>query len=272
MKADEQSGGPILLTVEGGVGTLTLNRPAALNAFNLEMATEILGGLAEFEANDNVKAIVLRGKGKVFSSGGDIKEMLQDVEQGKDRAAFFKAPLAAFGRIVLALRAIPKPVLAAVHGAVAGVAFNIMLACDLRVATDRTRFTQAFIRIGLSPDGGGTWLLPRVVGIGRACELMMLPSDVGATTALDWGLINWVVSADVFDETVKDIATQLANGPTQAMARTKELVNRSFESLLRDQIETERLAQVENADFPDFAEGLRAFVEKRLPRFATGET
>lgn len=243
------------------------NRPAALNAFNLDLARQFLAVLAELERDDTVRAIVLRGRGKVFSSGGDIKEMLADVQEGEDRAAYFRAPLSAFGEIVVALRQTPKPVLAAVHGAVAGVAFNAMLACDLKMATDTTRFTQAFIKIGLSPDGGGTWFLPRLVGYARASELALLPTELNAATAREWGLINWVVPEEDFEARVKETATRLAKGPAVAMARAKALLNSAYEHDLVFHIEAERLAQVDNAASPDFEEGLTAFVEKREPRF-----
>jgi len=189
------------------------------------------------------------------------------VRNGEDRAAYFRAPLSAFGEIVLALRQTPKPVLAAVHGAVAGVAFNLMLACDLKIATDRTRFTQAFVKIGLSPDGGGTWFLPRLVGYARACELALLPTELDAATAQEWGLINWVVPEEDFEARVKEIALRLASAPAAAVARAKALLNSAYQHDLAFQIEAERLAQVDNAASHDFEEGLTAFVEKREPHF-----
>jgi 2-(1,2-epoxy-1,2-dihydrophenyl)acetyl-CoA isomerase len=257
----------ILPSVEDNVGTITLHRPEALNAFNLEMAQEILRTLTEFSQDAAVRAIVLRGAGKVFSAGGDIKEMWEDVLQGDDPAAYFRAPLTAFGEIVLSVWRMPKPVLAAVHGAVAGVAFNLMLACDLKIATATTRFTQAFIKIGLSPDGGGTWLLPRLAGRARAAELALLPTELDAATAREWGLINWVVAEADFAARVKGITAQLAAGPVAAMGRAKELLNSACDTGLADHIEAERLAQVANAASPDFAEGLAAFLERRRPSF-----
>lgn len=257
-------------TIEDGVGTITLNRPGALNAFNLKMARECLATLNAFEADSAVRTVVLKGAGRVFSAGGDIREMLADVQNGDDPAAYFKGPLSAFGEMVLALRRIPKPVLAAIHGAAAGVAFNVALACDLRLATETSRFTQAFVRIGLSPDGGGTWFLPRLVGIARASELALLPTELSAATALEWGLINWMVAEDRFDEKVAEIAAILAAGPTGAMGQAKTLLNRAWNAQLDDQIEAERMAQIENACSPDFEEGLTSFLEKRDPAFVDG--
>jgi 2-(1,2-epoxy-1,2-dihydrophenyl)acetyl-CoA isomerase len=267
MQSTDIADAPLVSSIEDNVGTITLNRPDAMNAFNVNMAKQLIDMLAEFGRDDSVRAIVLMGAGRVFSAGGDIREMLRDVRGGEDRAAYFKVPLSAFGEAVVALREIVKPVLAAVHGAVAGVAFNLMLACDLKVATDTTHFTQGFIRIGLSPDGGGTWFLPRFVGYARACELALLPSGIDAATAQEWGLVNWVVAEEDFAESVRGIAGRLARNPAGAMARTKFLLNSAHDRDLTAQIEAERLAQIENAASPDFEEGLAAFLEKRHPRF-----
>lgn len=267
MKTIDGSNSPILLSCEDRVATITFNRPETLNAFNLTMARRFLAVLDDLDRDDDVRAIVVRGAGKVFSAGGDIDEMLGDVRNGEEPAAYFHAPLSAFGEMVVALRRTSKPVLAAVHGAVAGVAFNVMLACDLTIAAAATRFTQAFIKIGLSPDGGGTWFLPRIVGYARAAELTLLPTKLDAATAFEWGLINWVVGAEDFESRVKETGQRLANGPAAAMARAKSLLNSSFDARLEPHIEAERLAQIDNAASPDFEEGLSAFVAKREPRF-----
>jgi 2-(1,2-epoxy-1,2-dihydrophenyl)acetyl-CoA isomerase len=253
--------------VESGIGHIIINRPKYLNAFNLDLANQFISLLEDYEKDRAVRAVVLRGAGRVFSAGGDVKEMLNDVQEGKDRAAYFRSPLAAFHKLVLTLRSIPKPVLAAVHGVVAGFAFNLMLASDLRIAEEGTRFAQAFIRIGLSPDGGGTYFLPRLVGHARACELMMLPTEIDAKTALDWGLINWVVPADAFNDQVKKTAERLVQGPALAIGRAKALLNQTYCRPLADHMEAERLAQIANAASEDFEEGLRAFSEKRQPNF-----
>ena len=257
----------VLGDIENGVGTITLNRPERLNAFNLDLAGRFLEILDDFGKDKAVRAVVLRGAGRIFSTGGDAKEMLHDVKETDDRAAYFRAPLSAFNRITLAVREIPKPVLAAVHGAVAGYAFNLMVASDLKIAAEGTRFTQAFIKLGVSPDGGGTWFLPRIVGYARACELTMLPTEIDAATALRWGLVNWVAPVEQFDGEVRKRAEELARGPAAAIGRTKALFNLGFDSTLAMQLEAERLAQIENAATPDFEEGLTAFAEKRNPNF-----
>jgi 2-(1,2-epoxy-1,2-dihydrophenyl)acetyl-CoA isomerase len=257
----------VLSRTESAVAYVTLNRPDRLNAFNLEFAEQFIRAIASARQDEAVRAIVAQGAGRIFSAGGDVKEMLDNVRSGEDRAAYFRAPLAAFNEMAIAVQEAPKPVLAAVHGAVAGVAFNLMLACDLRLAQAGTRFTQAFPKLGVSPDGGGTYFLPRLVGHARACELTMLPTELTAETALNWGLVNWVVPAEGFQNEVRKTAERLAAGPTVALARTKALLNRTYEDTLSEHMELERLAQVDNADTDDFAEGLTAFVEKRAPKF-----
>lgn len=258
---------PIVRRVEGSIGYVTFNRADRLNAFSLELGTEFLEALDAFRRSDEVRVVVIGGAGRVFSAGGDVREMSSDIDQGKDRAAYFRAPLTTFNQMVMAVRTLPKPVLAVVHGAVAGVAFNLMLACDLRLAAAGTRFNQAFVKLGLSPDGGGTWFLPRTVGYARACELAMLPTELDAETAQRWGLVNWVVAPDALEAEAAKIAGRLAAGPSSALARMKALLNRDEARVLEDQLEAERLAQIDNSASPNFPEGLRAFLEKRDPRF-----
>jgi 2-(1,2-epoxy-1,2-dihydrophenyl)acetyl-CoA isomerase len=253
--------------IKNAVGYITFNRPESYNTFNLALATQFLDIIDKFGKDDDVRAIVIKGNGKVFSAGGDIKEMLNDIQVGNDRAAYFHSPLTAFGKMIQSLRKLPKPVLAAVHGSVAGVAFNLMLSCDLKIAEEHTRFTQAFIKIGLSPDGGGTYFLPRIVGYARACELTILPTEINTKKALDWGLINWAVSSDSFENEVRKIAEQLATGPTSVIGRSKSLLNRTFKNSLTEQMEEERLTQIQNAASENFEEGLKAFIEKRQPKF-----
>ena len=176
--------------VKENIAYITLNRPERMNSFDMKLGEELYKALHEISKKNEIRAVVLRGTGKGFCGGGDVKEMYSDVQEGKDMAAYFRAPLAAFNKMTLSITKIPKPVLAAVHGAVAGVAFNLMLGCDFRIAKEGTRFTQAFVKLGLSPDGGGTYFLPRLVGYARACELSMLPTEIDAKTALEWDLIN----------------------------------------------------------------------------------
>lgn len=257
----------LLHRVEDGVGTITFNRPARLNAFDLELAERFVALLDAWRDDAAVRTVVLRGAGRAFSAGGDVEVMKEMVTSGADRSAFFRAPLATFNRMVLGVWTLPKPVLAAVHGAAAGVAFNLVLACDLRLAAAGTRFTQAFVKLGLSPDGGGTFFLPRLIGHARAAELAMLPGGIDADRALEWGLVNWVVPADELEARCSEVARTLASGPTRALARTKALLHRGTDELLQGQLEAERQAQVDNAADADFVEGVLAFAAKRPPAF-----
>ena len=238
-----------------------------LNAFSLEMADLIRAHLEAFARDDDVRVVVIRGAGRVFSAGGDIKFMVSAV-RAKNEAAYFEEPLTSFHQVTMALRRLEKPVLAAVHGAVAGYSWNLVLACDMVLAMEGTRFSQAFVRLGLSPDGGGTFFLPRLIGYARACELAMLPDEIDAQGACDWGLVNWVVAPDEFETRLDEITGKLVRGPAGALGRVKRLLNRSLLSSLEEHLEDERLAQVANAQTGDFAEGLQAFVERRAPRFS----
>jgi len=256
----------ILISEQNGIGTLTLNRPEAMNTPNLEMAEAFLEAVDTLYHDAAVRVVVLRGAGAMFCAGGDIKLMNQCVVSG-DHAGYFREPVQKFCQMVMALRNCPKPVVAAVHGAAAGYGFNLMLACDLILAEERTRFLQAFIKIALTPDGGGTWFLPRLVGYQRACELVMLPTEIDTKTALKMGLINWVASQDGFEEKLKEITQKLSNGPLGAMGRAKTLLNQAYYNDLETHLEAERQSLIKGADSQDFAEGLTAFIEKRQPVF-----
>jgi len=257
----------VLSRIESGVGYVTLNRPSQLNAFNLKLADQFISILDSYADDEAVRAVVINGSGRGFSAGGDVKEMLADVVEGRHRAAFFHEPLAALHKLVGTVRTIPKPVLASVHGFVAGFAFNLMLSCDLVIAEERTRFSQSFANVGLSPDGGGTYILPRLVGYARACELVMLPTEIDARQALQWGLINWIVPKNDLDRETGALAKRLARGPTLAIGRAKELMNQAFGIPFANHLEDERAAQIGNAESRDFEEGLRAFSAKRKPDF-----
>ncbi|MFA6033461.1 MAG: enoyl-CoA hydratase-related protein [Myxococcota bacterium] len=260
-------GDPLVLSArDGAVGYVTLNRPSAMNAFNLPLALEFIKAVEDLDSDVATRVIVINGAGKVFSAGGDVREMHGNVLRG-DRAAYFREPLAAFNRMAMAARNARTPVIASVHGAAAGVAFNLVLSCDLRVAAEGTKFAQAFIGIGLSPDGGGTFVLPRLLGQARAAELTMLPGGIDAAKALEWGLVNRVVPAALLKEKTEELAREIARGPADALARTKALLNGEIRDALERRMEDERLAQIANSVSDDFPEGLSAFLEKRKPVF-----
>jgi len=254
----------VLYSVADGVATITLNRPQVLNALDPQMIVQLRAACERAEHDAAARAVVLRGAGPAFLAGGDV--------------VYFRANLARMPTLVreggthlnhavLALRRAPKPVLASVHGAVAGAGVSLMVAADLAIAAEGTKFTVAYSKIGTSPDGGATHFLPRLVGARRALELMLLSDAFDAQAALKLGLVNWVVSAEQLGSETEAIARRLALGPTQAFGEIKRLVNESPDQTLAAQLEAEIEAFARCAGTRDFAEGVTAFVEKRKPNF-----
>jgi 2-(1,2-epoxy-1,2-dihydrophenyl)acetyl-CoA isomerase len=254
----------VLYSVAEGVATITLNRPQVLNALDARMIVELRAACEHAEHDAEARAVVLRGAGPAFLAGGDV--------------AFFRANLARMPALVreggaelnhavLALRRAPKPVLASVHGAVAGAGVSLTAAADLAIAAEGTKFTVAYSRIGTSPDGGATHFLPRLVGARRALELMLLSDAFDAQAALKLGLVNWVVAAEQLGSETEAIARRLALGPTLTFGEIKRLVNESPDQTLAAQLEIETDAFARCAGTRDFAEGVTAFVEKRKPVF-----
>jgi len=246
------------------IARLTLSRPEALNALDKATGEELLDALESLRTDASVRVVVLTGAGRAFSAGGDIKEMGQ---AGELPVSFFEELLATLNRVVVALTEMPKPVIAAVNGIAAGLGFNLALACDIRIAARGAEFTQAFLRIGLIPDGGGTYHLPRIVGWARAMELILTARTVSSEEALRLGLVTTVVDETDFDETVDVMARQLAAAPTSAIGRVKQLLAHSLTADLKSQLRLEREMQMESGRSNDFTEGIAAFLEKRSPRF-----
>jgi 2-(1,2-epoxy-1,2-dihydrophenyl)acetyl-CoA isomerase len=248
-------------TRDGSVLTITLNRPDKLNAF--DAVTHKAFAAAVKEAVDaEVRAVVLTGAGRGFCVGQDLGE-LRDGD--RDVAALLRER---WNRHVLGLRGLEKPVLAAVNGAAAGAGLSLACACDLRVAADSAAFVPAFVSVGLVPDTGGSWLVPRLLGYARAFEWMCSGRKIGADEALAWGLVSEVVPADHVLARTQELAGELAALPTRAIAMTKRLFERAAGSRLEDQLELEAQLQVAATRTDDFAEGVAAFLEKREPRFS----
>lgn len=254
----------VLLSVEGGVATISLNRPQVLNAMDGEMMQQ-LRPIAESVQNDPaVRAVIVRGEGPAFMAGGDVSVFHTHLQELPELIVHWGREMHfAF----LALRRMGKPVLASVHGAVAGAGFSLMCAADLAIAAADTKFTLAYANIGASPDGGSTHFLPRVVGYKKAMELALLPERFDAETAKGLGLVNWVVAGDKLVEETARIARRLADGPTSAHAEAKRLINQSFASTIETQMEEELQAFSRCARGADLKEGVTAFMEKRKPHF-----
>jgi len=258
----------VLVAREGAVATITLNRPQALNALNRELTLGLLQNLSSVESDDAVRCVVLRG-GEHFMAGGDLKwfKALAEGKAPAENRAQFEGFIHEAHAIILSLRRMPKPVIAAVRGAVAGFGMSLMMAADLALAADSAYFTLAYTLIGVSPDGGSTFALPRIVGQKKAMEIALLGERFDAAAAERLGLVNRVVPGErLEDETVR-LAARLAEGPTAVYARTKALLNGSLNATLESQLQREAEAFAQSASETDFHEGLAAFVEKRKPQF-----
>lgn len=254
--------------VADGIATITLNRPKALNALNDEMREALLEATARAEVDERARCVVVRGAGDSFMAGGDVKRFYEQRESDSfaTRRRFLEG-INHIHPICFALRRMPKPVLASVHGYAAGFGLSLALACDLAIAADTAKFTLAYVRIGTSPDGSASYTLPRAVGLKKAMEMALLGDDMDAATAQAHGLINFVApQAELAAETQK-LAARLASGPTRAYANVKRLIWASQDNGYESQLQLEAECFADNAVNGDFAEGVAAFAEKRKPQF-----
>jgi 2-(1,2-epoxy-1,2-dihydrophenyl)acetyl-CoA isomerase len=259
----------IKFELRDAVCLLTLNRPDYLNALTVEVAHDFRAAVDEALAN-RARAIILTGVGRAFSSGGDLREMQTIATRDGRLEAFFDEPLRILNDTVLLIRQTPLPFIAAVNGVASGGGCNLALACDLVIAAESARFNQAFIKIGLVPDIGGTFILPRLVGWKRAAELMFTGDMLTAQQALEMGMINAVTPDDEIMTRALAMAERLAAAPTRAIGQIKKLLDASATNDYARQLDLERAAQIEAGKTNDFREGVKAFLEKRPPQF-TGE-
>ncbi len=255
----------ILYDVAGGVARLTFNRPDRLNSFNAAMHAELRDALGRV-ADDGARVLVLTGAGRGFSAGQDLGD--RQVLPGGARADLGESIERNYKPLVLALATLPMPTVAAVNGVAAGAGASIALACDLVVAAKSATFIQAFSRLGLVPDSGATWFLPRLVGTARALGLAMLGERLPAEQAAAWGLIWRCVGDAEFAQVVDRLAAELAAAPTRGLVRTREAMRAGATATLAEQLDRERDLQRELGYTDDYAEGVAAFAEKRAPRFA----
>ncbi len=252
----------VLYQQEGSIAILSLNRPEKYNSFTREMALRLLELLRQCAADDTVRCVVLTGGGKGFCAGQDLGEA-----EDPTQVDFAKILDEQYNLIVKEMRNMPKPVLTAVNGVAAGAGANLALAGDVVVASEGASFLQAFSKIGLIPDCGGTYFLPRMVGTQRALALMLTGDKVTATEAQQMGMVYKVFSNADFEAGWKALAQRLAQGAMESVALTKKLIAESFGNTLEQQLESEKHAQVAAGNTADFGEGVRAFLEKRAPVF-----
>ena len=253
----------IQFSVADQVGTLSMNRPENLNAIDLDMLDEMLRAIFDATQSSDVRAIILKGNGRAFSSGGDI-HVMENMMDG-DTEAFMKNWINRVHLLEMQLRTIRKPVIAAIHGIASGQGFNLALACDLRIAAESASFNQSWVQLGLTSEG--TYFLPRLVGVGKATELFFTGDSISAAEAHKWGIINRVVPDDRLEDETSVWAQRMASGPTEALGRIKLLINSSHKNLLDVHLAQESALIAETTHTDDFKEGVQAFMEKREPKF-----
>jgi 2-(1,2-epoxy-1,2-dihydrophenyl)acetyl-CoA isomerase len=257
--------GSIRFECSGGIARLTLNRPDRLNSFNIQMHEEVRTALEEVKQDTGCRVLILTGTGRGFCAGQDLAE--RAIAPGGAATDLGESIDRHYKPLVLALRNLPMPVIAAVNGVAAGAGANLALACDLVIAARSATFIQSFCKLALVPDSGGTWFLPRLIGRARAIGVAFLGDKLTAEQAADWGLIWRCVADEQFPGDVAELAQRLAAAPTRALARIKEAIYSSAERSLAEQLDIERDYQRELGHCLDYAEGVAAFLEKRTPRF-----
>jgi 2-(1,2-epoxy-1,2-dihydrophenyl)acetyl-CoA isomerase len=256
---------PLLIDDANGVRTLTLNRPSAFNSFTLRLKEELLTALRSSATDDAVRAVVITGAGRAFCAGQDLKEHVA-LLQAQDPAPLTTV-VSHYNPMIATVTGMPKPVIAAVNGMAAGAGASLAYACDLRIAASSAKFLMAFANVGLTADSGASWTLPRLIGYGRAMEMMLLAAPVTADAALGMGLVNQVVADDAVLATAVELAARMAAGPTTAYAKIKEALLAGAAGTLDDALAVEARTQAEAGATADHSEAVEAFVAKRTPKF-----
>jgi 2-(1,2-epoxy-1,2-dihydrophenyl)acetyl-CoA isomerase len=258
----------IVVDAAAGVMVITLNRPGVLNSFNAQMARELRAALDDSRVDKSVRAVMITGAGRAFCAGQDLSE----VPAGNEGEAFDLGATvrATYNPVIKSIRKLEIPVICAVNGVAAGAGANLALACDIVFASETASFIQSFAKVGLIPDSGGTFFLPRIVGLPRATAMMLTAEKIDARRAYEIGMVYRVCSADTLHTEALTLATELAGMPTRGLGLTKRALNASLSNDLEAQLELEADLQREAGRTHDFGEGVRAFLEKRKPNF-TGE-
>jgi 2-(1,2-epoxy-1,2-dihydrophenyl)acetyl-CoA isomerase len=258
----------VILAHQGPVARLTLNRPAALNTLDFAMVDALVAACDALARDGSIRAVVLAGSGKHFMAGGDVRTFHGSLERPPaERHGVFADLVDRIHYAIETFHRLDVPVVARVQGAVAGFGLSMVCACDLAIAADDAYFAAAYRQIGLSPDGGMSWSLPRLVGARRAAEILLLSERFGAQEALAMGLVNRVVPVAELDAAVDKVVASIVAGPRGALKRTKRLLRESSTSTLPEQLHAESLSFAACASTDEFAEGVSAFVDKRAPRF-----
>jgi len=255
----------IEFTIRTGVATLKLNRPDRLNSFTIAMHEEVQSSLTDIETNPNIRALLLTGAGRGFCAGQDLND--RAVSPGDTPVDLGHACETYWNPMVARLSELPKPVVCAVNGVAAGAGANLALACDIVLAAKSAKFIQSFANIGLIPDTGGTWVLPRLIGQARAMAITLTGQPIKAEQAESWGMIWQAIDDEHLLETATALAQKLSNGPTLGLAETKKRIRTSSLNTLREELDHERDAMRKLGNSDDYAEGVAAFMEKRKPSF-----
>lgn len=257
----------ILYELDAGILTVTLNRPDKLNAANDTMLQELQEAFKQAKRDDNVRVVVLTGSGRGFCAGQDLASVQERMEAAAEELEYGEHLRETYNPLILRMRQLPKPIIAAVNGVAAGAGMSLVMACDLRIAVESASFLQAFVKVGLVPDSGSTWMLPRLLGTARAMDLMLTGRRISAQEALDWGMISRVVPDGELEETVGEMAAQFAHAPTRTIGYIKRSVTFAANSTLEDALEYEADMQELSGRTADHKEGLSAFLEKREPEY-----
>ena len=260
----EKASATVLFEQHGSIGTMTFNRPEVYNAMSPELILALRDVTAELKKSTTLRVLIIKGAGKAFLAGGDVGHFFKHKDSVSDTV---KKLGDALHEGIINIRTMPFPVIAQVHGACAGAGLSLALACDFAIASTTAQFKTAYTQIGLSPDGGSTYFLPRLVGMKVATELIMLSEGLSGEQALARGLVNRCVAPEVLNAETLMLATRLSQGATQAYARAKLLINQSFETPIQQHLDDEIAQFAECAKTDDFKEGVTAFVEKRKPNF-----